>query len=116
MNAAIRLLIQLIAALGCSFSPCSPLRSLSRDPPKAVYFQKSKNLQSIARDIISFLFVGSRDIKEKDGSIIYSIFRKDIFLQIALYLVGTEILVLKRGRVVTKTQNNLGCKGPLEIA
>lgn len=79
MNAAVRLLIQLIAALGCSFSLCSPLRSLSRDPPKAVYFQKSKNLQSITKDIISFLFVGSKDIKEIEGSIIYSIFRKNIY-------------------------------------
>lgn len=68
--AAIRLLIQLIAALGSSFSLCSPQRSLSRDSPKAVSFQKTKNLQSITRHIISFLFVGSKDIKEIAGSII----------------------------------------------
>lgn len=40
--AAIRLLIQLIAALGCSFSLCSSQRSLSRDFCKAVSFKKTK--------------------------------------------------------------------------
>jgi len=37
-----------------------------------------KSLQSIARDTISFLSVESKDIRETAGSIIYSIFRKEV--------------------------------------
>lgn len=93
--AAIRLLIQLIAALGYSFSLCAPQRSLSRDE-KQFLFRRQKNLQSITRDVISFLFVGSKDIKEIAGSIIYSIFRKDINFANCSIISWSEILVLKR--------------------
>ena len=76
--ADISLLIQLIPALGCSFSVYSPQTSLSIESSKAVSFQKMKSLQSIARDTISFLSVESKDIRETAGSIIYSIFRKEV--------------------------------------
>lgn len=62
--AAISLLIQLIAALGCSFSLCSPQRSLSRESHKAVSLQKRKTSKALPEILFPFWLYGAKISKK----------------------------------------------------
>lgn len=61
--AAISLLIQLIAALGCSFCLCSQ-RSLSKESHKAVSLQKRKTIKALPEILFLFWLYGAKISKK----------------------------------------------------